>query len=94
MLHDNVQRGVGPVYDAVIVPHYVRVLELSQEVHLRHQHLLFALRHGAIVQLLPHEDLQNKKSFNEPGHSLKFIITHPFMMSLLNSLQIMLNDKM
>lgn len=34
VLHDNVQRGVSPVYDAVIVPYYVWVLELPQEVHL------------------------------------------------------------
>lgn len=60
MLHDNVQRGVSPVYDAVIVPHYVWVLELPQQVHLRHQHLLFTLCHGSVIQLLPHEDLQNK----------------------------------
>lgn len=58
VLHDNVQRGVGAIYDAVIVPHYVRVLELPKEVHLRHQHLLLTVCHGAIVQLLPHKDLQ------------------------------------
>lgn len=34
VLHDNVQRGVSPVYDAVIVPHYVWVLEFPQQVHL------------------------------------------------------------
>lgn len=34
VLHDNVQSGVSPVYDAVVVPYYVWVLELPQEVHL------------------------------------------------------------
>lgn len=34
VLHDNVQRGVTSVYDAVVVPYYVWVLKLPQEVHL------------------------------------------------------------
>jgi len=62
MLHDNVERGVGAVYDAVVVPHFVWMLEFPQEVHLRHQHLLLTLCHGAVVQLLPHKDLQNRRA--------------------------------
>lgn len=34
VLHDNVQCGVCPVYDAVVVSHYVWMLELPQQVHL------------------------------------------------------------
>lgn len=49
VLHYNVQSGVSPIYDAVIVPNYVWVLELPEEVHLWHQHLFFTLCHGAIV---------------------------------------------
>lgn len=33
-LHDDVERGIGAVYDAVVVPHNVRVFELPQQVDL------------------------------------------------------------
>lgn len=33
-LHDDVERGVGAVYDAVVVPHNVGVFELPQQVDL------------------------------------------------------------
>lgn len=65
VLHDYVQPGVCAIDYAVIISDYVWVLELSQEVHLRHQHLLLALLHGAIVQFLPHQNLQRKQASNE-----------------------------
>lgn len=34
VLHDNVESGVCAVYDAVVVPHNVWMLELPQEIHL------------------------------------------------------------
>lgn len=59
-LHHNIQRGVCAVNDAVIVSDNVRVSELSQQVHFGHQHLLLHLCHGAVIQLLPHQDLAHK----------------------------------
>lgn len=34
VLHDDVQRGVGAVDDAVVVPHDVGVLQLPEEIDL------------------------------------------------------------
>lgn len=53
VLHNDVQCGVGPVYDAVIISHNVWMLQFTQEIDLGHQHLLLALSHCAVVQLLP-----------------------------------------
>lgn len=59
-LHHDIQSGVGAVNDAVVVSDDVRVSQLPQQVHFRHQHLLLRLRHGTVIQLLPHQDLTQK----------------------------------
>lgn len=64
-LHHDIQSGVGAVNDAVVVSDNVRVSQLPQQIHFRHQHLLLHLCHGAVIQLLPHQDLkQTKKTFS------------------------------
>ena len=53
VLHNDVQCGVGPVNDTVIISHNVWMLQFTQEIDFGHQHLLLALSHCAVVQLLP-----------------------------------------
>lgn len=60
VLHDDVQHGITAVYNAVVVPHNVWVLEFPQEVDLWDQHLFLTLSHGAIIELLPHKNLESR----------------------------------
>lgn len=54
-LHDDVDFGSLLVDYAVVVLHDVRVVQLPQDVHFRHDLLLLLLAHDSVVELLPHE---------------------------------------
>ena len=67
VFHDDVELAVTAVYDAVVVQNYVFVLQLTQQIHLRHEHLLLYVRHHAVVELLPHKDLAGGKVYVTEG---------------------------
>ena len=56
VLHDDVDAPVLAVDDAVVVADDVAVVKLAEDVDLGHELRLLLLGHGAVRQLLPHEE--------------------------------------
>jgi hypothetical protein len=69
VLHDDVDLGGGLVDHPVHVPYDIGMVQLLQQVHLRHQLLLLAAAHLLEVDLLPHEHLAALLLTHLPHHS-------------------------
>ena len=55
-LHDHKNLRKVTVNNPVVVSDDVRVMQLPQNVDLRHKHLLFFFRHLTVVKLFPNEN--------------------------------------
>ena len=62
--HDDKDLAAVFVYYAVVVPHNIRMFQVSEYVDFGNQLLLLFLRHPPIIHLFPNEDAAVRFSFD------------------------------